>query len=282
MGPTNQALVKLFEADRKYRTAQSRYDAVSRDVRIQDRRHTELISRETTTSRQLKELQAKAANAELDIKTRDSRIERLREQQQTAKNNKEYQAFLVEINTEKVDKAKVEDDLLKMMEQIEKLQAEVTQLQAQAVVEKQKLDTMQQEITGRLQTIQSEIEQLKPDRDAARAAVPGKVVELFDRLAERFEGEALAPIEKPDRRVEEYICGACNMWMSADIYNRLHSRDEPVFCPSCRRFLYIPEDLPPEAAINQKKKGGKKSGNGNGEEKADSESSPETADTPAA
>ena len=26
-----------------------------------------------------------------------------------------------------------------------------------------------------------------------------------------------------------------------------------MFCPNCRRILYIPEDLPPEAAVNKKK-----------------------------
>ena len=37
-----------------------------------------------------------------------------------------------------------------------------------------------------------------------------------------------------------------------DVYNKLHSRDELVFCPSCRRILYIPDDLPPEVAIKGK------------------------------
>jgi hypothetical protein len=43
------------------------------------------------------------------------------------------------------------------------------------------------------------------------------------------------------------------MELVTDIYNKLHSRDELVFCPSCRRILYIPEDLPPETAVNKKK-----------------------------
>jgi hypothetical protein len=38
-----------------------------------------------------------------------------------------------------------------------------------------------------------------------------------------------------------------------DVYNRLHSRDEMVFCPSCRRILYIPEDLTVEKAVHKPK-----------------------------
>jgi len=37
------------------------------------------------------------------------------------------------------------------------------------------------------------------------------------------------------------------------VYNRLHSRDEMLTCPSCGRMLYIPEDLPPEVAVNKAK-----------------------------
>ena len=48
------------------------------------------------------------------------------------------------------------------------------------------------------------------------------------------------------------MCSACNMSLVADVYNKLHSRDDLVVCPSCGRLLYIPEDLPPEAAINSR------------------------------
>jgi hypothetical protein len=68
-------------------------------------------------------------------------------------------------------------------------------------------------------------------------------------MSDRFDGEAMSAISKPDRRREEYVCTACNMDLVVDVYNKLHSRDELVFCPSCRRILYIPDDLPPEVAI---------------------------------
>src|SRR5205085_11349846 len=76
--------------------------------------------------------------------------------------------------------------------------------------------------------------------------------EAYDRLADRFEGEALAALIKPDRRREEYACGGCMMDLVTDVYNKLHSRDDLVFCPSCHRILYIPDDLPPEVAVKTK------------------------------
>ncbi len=254
MGPTNISLVKLFQADQKLREAQGRLDAASKNVRLQDRKVTDLNEKLKAAQTHLREQQSSAAQLELEVKSRDARIERLRSQQQVAKNNKEYQAFLVEINTEKVDRGKLEDELLKQMETVEKLQAEVKDLAALAEAEQAKLSTMREQMGQTLDALQAEVDALRPARDEAAAAVPAKLRDAFERLAERYEGEAMSPLLKPDRRREEYACGACNMDLVTDVYNKLHSRDELVFCPSCGRMLFIPEDLPPETAINSRGK----------------------------
>jgi uncharacterized protein len=253
MGPTNIALVKLYEADQQLREAQSRLDAVTRNVRIQERRINELNEKLTAAQTRLRSLQSSAANLELDLKTRESRIERLRTQQQSAKNNKEYQAFLIEISTEKNDRNKIEEETIKAMESVERASTELKEMTTLIESESAKLETMRGEITDKIATLQAEIDLLKPARDSALGEVPPKARDAFDRLADRFEGEAMSAIAKPDRRREEYICTVCNMSLVVDVYNRLHSRDELVFCPSCHRILYIPEDLPPETAVHKKK-----------------------------
>src|SRR3712207_2062947 len=124
MGPTNVALVKLFQADQQLRAAQERLDAATKNVRIQERRSKDLAEKIRQAQANLKEDQTKASNLDLDLKSRDAHIEKLRAQQQTAKNNKEYQAFLIEINTGKVDRNKVEEETLAVMEKVERGQTE--------------------------------------------------------------------------------------------------------------------------------------------------------------
>lgn len=271
MGPTNVALVKLFRADQGLREAQARLDAAARHVRIQDRRVNDLSEKLKLAQARLKEQQAKAAGMDLDLKTRDAHIEKLRTQQQTAKNNKEYQAFLVEINTAKVDRNKVEDEAMKVLEAVERGQNEAGALQAQLQAEQQKLQTLRQESGETVTKLQAEVDALRPARDEAAVAVPPRPRDAFERLADRYDGEAMSALAKPDRRREEYICTACNMSLVINIYNKLHSRDELVFCPSCGRILYIPEDLPPEAAIHNSKSsssGGAKRTKATAEQKA--------------
>ncbi|MGD1276523.1 MAG: C4-type zinc ribbon domain-containing protein [Tepidisphaeraceae bacterium] len=253
MGPTNVALVKLYQADQKLRQAQARLDAVSKNVRIQERKTAEISERLRLGQAKLREQQSQAAQLDLDVKTRDAHIDRLRTQQQNAKTNREYQTFLVEINTEKVDKAKMEDQLLAALEAIEKLGAETAELGRSLEAENAKLVEMQGEIGQRVAQLQREIEALHPGRRATAEAVPPRARDAYERLAERYDTDAMAAIAKPDRRREEYVCTACNMDLVTDIYNKLHSRDELVFCPSCRRILYIPDDLPVELAVHKVK-----------------------------
>jgi len=254
MGPTNVALVKLFQADQKVRAAQERLDDASKNVRIQERRVAEAAQKHKAASAALMERQSASANLELDLKTREAHIERLRIQQQGAKNNKEYQAFLIEINTEKADKGKIEDQTLAAMDAVEELAAKHKETAAALAAETGKLDKLKVDIGGKLAALQAEIDSMKPARDAAAMGVAGRALDAFNRMAERYDGEALSALGKPDRRREQYNCSACNMDLVPDVYNKLHSRDELVFCPSCGRVLYIPDDLPPELAINAKPK----------------------------
>src|SRR5438034_9204868 len=252
MGPTNVALVKLFDADRKLREAQSRLEEAGKNVRLQERRANDLDQKVKEAQSRLRQQQSRAGQLDLDMRARDAHVEKLRTQQQTAHNNKEYQAFLVEINTAKVDRGKVEDEAVKVMDAGEKGTAEVAGLTQQLEAERAKLAQVKSQLGDKLAGLQAEVEALKPAREQAAAAVPSKVREKFERLAEKFE-DPLSKLTRPDRRREEYACEACNMELAIDVYNKLHTKDEIVLCPSCQRILYIPEDLTPEAASGAQK-----------------------------
>ncbi|HZL37242.1 MAG TPA: C4-type zinc ribbon domain-containing protein [Tepidisphaeraceae bacterium] len=254
MGPTNVALVKLFRADRALREAQERLEAATKNVRVQERRVTDLAERIKLAHTRLREQQSSGGQLELDVKTREARIEKLRAQQAITRNNKEYQTFLIEINTEKVDRGKAEDELIKVMEAIEKGQAEIKDLTTQHDAEQAKFTALKNDIGQTVIRLQAQVDELRPAREAAAGVLPPRARQPFERLAERYDGEAMGALAKPDRRREEYLCTACNMDLVPDVYNRLHSRDDMVCCPSCGRILYIPEELPPEVAINSRGK----------------------------
>jgi predicted nucleic acid-binding Zn-ribbon protein len=205
MGPTNVALVAYYKADQELRAAQARLDAAAKDVRVQERRVKRLIEKQRLAQSKLRETQSKAGQLELDLKSRDAHIEKLRTQQQNAKNNKEYQTFLVEINTQKVDRNKVEDETMKLLEQVERSNKELqrcTQLSSKASA--RKLAALKEQIGGKLAVLPAGDRRDQAQRRGPPAPrCPAKAREVFDRMAERFDGEAMSAIAKPDRRREE-------------------------------------------------------------------------------
>jgi predicted nucleic acid-binding Zn-ribbon protein len=253
MGPKNIALVKLFQADQALRQAQERLDSASRGVRVQKRKVTDLQQKLDTLSQKLKKEQAQAAEMESNIQAYEARIEKLRTQQQTASNNKEYQAFLIEINTQKTDKKKIEDQTIGVMESVEKSSNEATQLKGQLETEQATLATLESQITDKVTELKAEVDRLTPARNEAAQQVPAGMRDQFDRMADRFDGEAMSPLIRTNPRREEYACESCNMALVVDVYNRLHTRDDLVPCPSCGRYLFIPEEMPVEQMVNKKK-----------------------------
>lgn len=256
MGPTNLALVNLFKADQQLREAQGRLDAASKDVRIQERRVHDLSEKLKQGQHKARELAGKSHNLDLDLKARDAKIEKYRSQQQSAKNNKEYQAFLVEINTAKVDRNKVEEDAMKLVAQLEAQQKENTETATMVEAESAKLAQLKGSIEAKLAGLREEIEKVRPARDAAAEEVSklsGKALQVYERLAERYDGEAMAHIARSDPRSEQYVCTSCNMELVIDIYNRLKTRDDLVMCPNCGRMLYIPADMPAVAPASKPK-----------------------------
>jgi hypothetical protein len=220
---------------------------------VQERRVNDLAEKLKISQAKHKELQVKSGNLDLDLRSRDAHIEKLRTQQQTTHNAKEYQTFLIEIHTQKKDKEAVEEQAMALLEQVETAGKESAEFATSIEAERAKLEQLKGQIGGEITKLQAEIESLKGPRETISATLPPKARIAFDRLAEHHDGEALSALLKPDRRREEYVCSVCMMDLVTDVYNKLHTRDDMVFCPSCRRILYVPDELPPEMAVNKKK-----------------------------
>ena len=253
MGPSNEALVRFFHADRAFNAAQAKLDAATRDVRLQQRRVDSATERKAAADAALRDSKADNDRLALELKARDEHIEKLRTQQQTARNNKEYQALLMEISTSKVDREKIEGQAMTAMESVETNTAERAAATAALGEETSRHKELSAGIEDRAAVLRAEVEKLRPARDAARAVLPATVLAIYDKLSERYDGDALSPLERPDDRKEMYVCGECNVEQRVDVFYRLHSRDDFLNCDNCRRYLYLPEGMTPETAVNQKK-----------------------------
>ena len=158
--------------------------------------------------------------------------------------NKEYSALLVEANTLKDDKSRMETEALEQLAQVDELAAKL-QAVTTNVAEQEKLVTFSRdEIVDANAEVADSLAQVKAEREEAVKEVPVDVMRLYDRMADAYEGEALAEILEESRRHLEYSCGGCYTIIPYERVNAvISSIDEITSCPSCNRILHIGQDL---------------------------------------
>ena len=246
MGETLRTLRKLQLVEHQLADVRRRLKRRSAAVAAGQEQIEDLQKQHGGLADEIKARQMEAGGVELELKTREEEVARLRGSLNTAKTNKEYAAVLTQINTLKADNSKLEERALRLMQAADEVQTKADEIGRQIAETQRRLDetkrTSAQEI-GRLEALQAE---LQAQRDQAASAVPAHVLEVFNRIAQARDGDAMAAIDViGDKPPYAYVCGGCNMSIRAEHANALQTRDELRFCDHCQRILYLePEGMP--------------------------------------
>lgn len=240
----HENLRQLFLLDQQVRGLQGRLDNSKRRLRVQSSQLDQFQQQHEELHTQLKQTQAKASSLENQTNDIEQRIDRLREQMQTVKSNKEYSAVLIEVNSLKEQKSQLEDEALAQLSEVDRLKEEMTQLDAQIEQQKKLVTGAEAEVKTCQDEIGQELESLHVSRAAAEQEIPGEARTVFNRTANMHEGEAMAVVTEVSRRNREYTCDGCYMSIPVERVNALMMHQEQlVMCPNCNRILYLDQDL---------------------------------------
>jgi len=243
MGQMLAAMLKLQSMERQLaqvrRRLKSRQNAVAMQQRKIDQRRSEwqILHDSIMTHR------ARSDSLAVDLKAKEDRVAHLRTSLNTAKTNKEYAAILTQMNTYKADNARIEENALVLLQQIEQLEGEAKKIEDDIAVEEQRLAEVQTKSKGEIDRLNAMLADLAAKRDAAARDVTPETLAAFNRVAEQYDGEAMAEIEIQGRKPPySYVCGGCYMTLNAEHANALRTRDEIRTCDNCGRVLYIADD----------------------------------------
>jgi len=240
MGATLDALFRLQEIETQLTDHRRAVESRKRQVRIVSRRVDDSLRDHQATLERARERQVRSDGLELEVKAKEAQITKLREALNRAKSNKEYAAILTQLNTDKADTAKQEELILQIMSEVEAVREQAKALLEQAEADKQRLAELQQALTEFEISSKPRIEELCQQRDAVVEELPGQVLSVFERVAARHDGEALAEVTQENPRMQEFSCGGCSMAVTLEQYSRLHNGDEIVVCNSCGSILHLP------------------------------------------
>jgi uncharacterized protein len=181
-----------------------------------------------------------ADRLELDLRTREAEVSKFRAALNTTKTNKDYAAILTQINTLKADNSKLEEQILKIMQEVDLLKIDSDKLQAQVQAEQARLAEIERLSGDEIKRLTVMMDDLTGKRAEAAKGVEPEYLNVFDRIAANYDGDAMAQIEIHGKRTpHDFVCGGCFMQLNAEHVNALRTRDEIRTCDNCGRILYL-------------------------------------------
>lgn len=218
--------LKRLEGDKLYRN----YDVQKKQNQIQQKK-----SNLTKLGDEIKVFQKNAGVKEVELKSREADIVKLRVQMNQVKNNKEYSAIKNEIAGKETDKSVLEDEILRTMSGYEEMQQRFKSLEKEIEREESQLEEIQKKVDVDVEVMDAEIAELKKKHSEYAYMVDSDTLQHYNRLA--GHKDALAVVGVVNR-----VCQGCFMSITSQTLNKLLSDREITCCHSCGRILYLDDN----------------------------------------
>jgi hypothetical protein len=178
-------------------------------------------------------LEGQISEFEDKMKDRRMRLQRIR-------NEKEMQATRREIETLKERTTQLEDEALKVLEEVETLGAKVAAAEQQLDSGQRALAAERDGLLTREAELVADAERERGSRAALIAAIDGGLVRRYELIFARRGGTAVVA-------VKDGTCQGCHMNVPPQLVNQILRGHEVFACPSCQRLLFPETGNAPEA-----------------------------------
>lgn len=235
-------LVSLHQVDCQVRALRGRLDTAERHFKSQERLQQELAGRLAEVKSQIRQHQATAANHEAEGGSIKTKIETYRSQLNQSTNPKQYAAILNELKVLQAQRDEIDTLELAQLQKADDLAVKLTELETKVSERVTLCESAKKEIGVCRGEVGTRLGELDRERTDASARIPKRELDVFDRVADLYEGEAMSELVAVDVRRREYVCGVCNMELPPDKYATLASNPNVVVtCTSCHRILFMPQ-----------------------------------------
>lgn len=178
-----------------------------------------------------------ADEKQLQLKSREMRLKDLQTKLNQAQSNREYQALKEQIAADTQANSVLADEILEVLEKIDVLHAAVGVAEQGLEKAKEEAAKIRARVSEQQGGLEAELARVQAELSEAEKQLPNDFRIEFQRLTKARGEDAMAP-------VEGNCCGGCFQTITANMESDLRL-EKPVFCKSCGRLLYLPEDIGP-------------------------------------
>lgn len=173
-------------------------------------------------------------NKEIEAEEFQEKINKLKSKTKEIKTNKEYEAFLKEIEGLEKQKFKVEDEILSMMENQEVFAKEIQKEEAKVKKAEEELKKQEKVFEEEKTRLHAELEASKAKRKEFVVKIESDLYEQYMNLLKRSGGLAVV-------QTKNELCLGCNTNIPPQQYNDIKKGESIFNCYYCKRILYYKE-----------------------------------------
>jgi uncharacterized protein len=189
----------------------------------------------------LQEMQKDRRRLEGELMAIEAKISKYQTQLLDVKTNKEYQAMLHEIETCRAERAAHDERILLEMEETEKRAAAQRAMEDRLKERRRATEEGKKRLDDQAEALRREKADLEAEGRRLAATVPPDYLDPFMKVARQRKGLALVA-------VREELCGGCHVRVMPKLIQMVRRATGLIACDSCKRFLYVPDDLNPGTA----------------------------------
>jgi len=234
MSVTAAALRDLHRLHRQLSDLRERSARGPKQIRAREAQLAAAEANLTKLQNEHKALRVAVDSKQLSLKTSEQKIKDLKAKLNACGSNREYQALKDQIAADEMAGSVLADEILEGMEHTDKVKLQVTEAEALVATAKQELAKAQGAVRDQQELLDGDVSRLEGELRAAESALPADFRQDYDRVVKAKGEDALAMVEGES-------CGGCYQQLTLNIHNDLRM-SRSVFCKSCGRLLYLPED----------------------------------------
>src|SRR6266852_9695461 len=246
MHPAIPHLVELQRVDHQIALLRAELEAFPKRIREAETKLSGARADVASAKEAHGQVVAERKKFEFDAQQWKDRARKYREQSGAVKTNEAYKALQHEITNAEAEVAKAEDRQLEIMMGAEDSDRRVKNAESALKSAEQTIAAERKEMHTQYAEKKKELDTALADRERAIAPIPEDLRVLYERVAKRHNGVALA-------EARDGQCRGCGMRVLPHILQQLlqDANDELFRCESCGLILYSLEPIPaanPDAA----------------------------------
>ncbi|MGE5219689.1 MAG: zinc ribbon domain-containing protein [Chloroflexota bacterium] len=148
------------------------------------------------------------------------------------KNAKELQALQREIDQMRQGNGEIEEELIKIMQEIDGLKAQIQAKETEMAAMQDEWQKKQKELEDQVQSLDAAVAEALTRRQSIASQVNGDLISRYEMIFSRRGGVAVV-------EVAAGICQGCYMNIPPQLWNEIIRNDKLHLCPSCQRILYV-------------------------------------------